>query len=227
MPSFDANTFASPASSNVDAQTATTYEIGTRGRKPDFTWDLSLYRAEIKNEFQCLRTSPFSLCTVVNADRTVHQGVEAGLGVAFLKSLFAQEYRIWFNLAYTYNDFFFDNDARWGDNRLPGVPPHSIRAGVLYKHPNGFYAGPNVEWMPQSFFADNANTLTVDPYALLNFKVGYDTGGAGWSGYLEARNLFDTRYISTAITAEIATPASALFNPGYGRAINGGLRHRM
>ena len=128
VPSFDANTFASPASSNVDAQTATTYEIGTRGRKPDFTWDLSLYRAEIKNEFQCLRTSPFSLCTVVNADRTVHQGVEAGLGVAFLKSLFAQEYRIWFNLAYTYNDFFFDNDARWGTTgcpacrRTPSVP---------------------------------------------------------------------------------------------------------
>ena len=46
VPTFDANTFATPASSNVDAQTATTYEIGTRGRRPDLTWDLSLYRAE-------------------------------------------------------------------------------------------------------------------------------------------------------------------------------------
>jgi iron complex outermembrane recepter protein len=98
---------------------------------------------------------------------------------------------------------------------------------VLYKHPNGFYAGPNVEWMPQSYFADNANSLTIDPYALLNFKVGYDTGGPGWSGYLEARNLLDTRYISSTITAEIGTPVSALFNPGYGRAIYGGLRYRM
>ena len=32
VPTFDANTFATPASSNVNAQTATTYEIGTRGR---------------------------------------------------------------------------------------------------------------------------------------------------------------------------------------------------
>lgn len=226
VPTFDANTFTSPASSNVDAQTATTYEIGTRGRRPDLTWDLALYRAEIRNELQCLRTSPFSLCTVVNADRTVHQGIEAGIGVAFLKSIFAQEDRLWLNLAYTYNDFFFDGDARWGNNRLPGVPPHTIRAEVLYKHPNGFYAGPNVEWMPQIFFADNANTLTVDPYALVNFKIGYDRG-TGWSGYLEARNLFDTRYISSTITADIAGPASALFNPGYGRAIYGGLRYRM
>ena len=227
VPTFDANTFAAPASSNVDAQTATTYEIGTRGRRPDVTWDLSLYRAEIRNELQCLRTSPFSLCSVVNADRTIHQGVEAGFGVAFLNSVFAADDRVWFNLAYTYSDFRFDGDARFGNNRLPGVPPHYLRAEVLYKHANGFYAGPNVEWMPQSFFADNANTLTVDPYALLNFKVGYDTGKPGWSGYLEARNLLDTRYISTAITAEIATPTSALFNPGMGRAIYGGLRYRM
>jgi iron complex outermembrane receptor protein len=50
VPTFDVNTFAAPASSNVDAQTATTYEVGTRGRRPDVTWDISLYRANIRNE---------------------------------------------------------------------------------------------------------------------------------------------------------------------------------
>ena len=119
---------------------------------------------------QCLRTSPFSLCTVVNADRTVHQGVEAGFGVAFLKSTFQQDDRFWFNLAYTYNDFFFDGDARWGNNQLPGVPPHTIRAEVLYKHPSGFYAGPNVEWMPKSYFADNA--INDQKGAVLNDAEG-------------------------------------------------------
>lgn len=226
VPTFDANTFTSPVSSDVTAQTATTFELGTRGRRPDLTWDIALYRSEIRHELQCLRTSPYSLCSVVNADRTVHQGVEAGLGAAFLKSVFSPEDRLWFNLAYTYSDFFFDGDARWGNNRLPGAPPHAVRAEVLYKHPGGFYAGPNVEWMPKAYFADNANSLTIDPYALLNFRVGYDPG-PGWSGYVEARNLLDTRYISSTMTADIATPASALFNPGYGRAIYGGLRYRM
>jgi iron complex outermembrane recepter protein len=225
VPTFDVNSFSSPASTNVDAQTATTYEIGTRGRRPDFTWDISLYRAEISNELQCLTTGPFSPCAVVNADRTVHQGVEAGLGVAFLKSIFDREDRFWFNLAYTYSDFFFDGDARYGNNALPGVPPHYLRAEVLYKHPNGFYAGPNVEWMPRAFFADNANSLTVDPYALLNFKIGYERD-TGWSGYLEGRNLFDERYISTTITAGAATATSALFNPGVGRAVYSGIQYR-
>lgn len=226
VPTYDVTTFASPASTDINAQTATTYELGTRGRRPDLTWDVSLYRADIRNELQCL-TSPSTpgACTIRNADRTVHQGVEAGLGVAFLKSTFAQEDRFWFYVAYTYSDFRFDGDATWGNNRLPAVPAHWVRAEVLYKHANGFYAGPNVEWMPQAFFADNANTLTVDPYALLNFKLGYDRG-TGWSGYIEGRNLLDKRYISTAIAVETATAASALFNPGMGRAVYAGLRTR-
>jgi len=60
----------------------------------------------------------------------------------------------------------------------------------------------------------------------LNFKIGYDRGVA-WSGYLEARNLFDKRYISTTITVGTANPTMELFNPGTGRAIYGGVRYRM
>ena len=95
VPTFDANTFMTSASSSLKAQTATTYEIGTRGRRPDITWDIAFYRAEIKNELQCLRTSPYSLCSVVNAHRTVHQGAEAGFGVTFLKSVFAKGTASW------------------------------------------------------------------------------------------------------------------------------------
>lgn len=225
VPTFDVNSFTSPANSNVDAQRATTYEIGTRGRRPDFTWDLALYRAELRDELQCLTTAAWAPCTVVNADRTVHQGIEAGFGLAFLRSTFDLEDRLWLNVAYTYNDFFFDNDAVWGNNRLPGVPPHYLRAEVLYKHPSGFYAGPNVEWMPQEFYADNANSVDVDPYALLNFRVGFEQD-KGWSGYLEGRNLTDERYIATTITAGTATAASELFNPGLGLAVYGGIQYK-
>lgn len=224
VPTFDANTFA-PSSTDINAQTATTYEIGTRGQTSDFRWDLSLYRANIKNELQCLTTAPWALCTVVNADRTVHQGVEAGLGVAFLKSVFAQEDRFWFNVDYTYSDFFFDGDALYGNNRMPGAPPHHLRTEVLYKQPNGFYIGPNVEWVPQAYYADNANSVTVGSYELFNFRLGIERD-KGWSGYLEGRNLLDTRYISSVAIAGSATPASEIFNPGDGRAVYGGLQYK-
>lgn len=77
--------------------------------------------------------------------------------------------------------------------------------------------------MATSFYADNANSLDVAPYALLNLKVGFDPG-SGLPGCLEGRNLLDRPYISSTITAETADAGSALFNPGYGRSILAGLR---
>ena len=225
VPTYDANTFASPASSNLRAQRATTYEIGTRGRRGGIGWDVSLYRSEIEGELQCLTTGPFSPCSIVNADRTVHQGVEAGLNAALPLSALVSGDALSLTAAYTYNDFFFDQDATYGDNRLPGVPKHYLRAEALYKHPGGVYAGPNVEWAPGHYYADDANTLTVDPYALLNFKIGFDAGKR-WSAYVEGRNLTGTRYISTVAVAGAADATSQIFNPGTGRSIYGGLRYR-
>jgi iron complex outermembrane receptor protein len=214
VPSYDANV---TANTNLKAQRATTYEIGTRGHNGPVSWDLALYRAELRDELQCLTTAPWALCSQINADRTVHQGIEAGLDAAFD--------RVALKLAYTYNDFRFDDDPLYGDNRLPGVPTHALRAELLYRHPAGFYGGPNLEWSPKSYFADNANTLTVDPFALLNLKLGYDAG-EGVSGYVEGRNLTDKRYISTVAIAGTADVGSELFNPGAGRAVYAGVRYQ-
>lgn len=228
VPTFSELTnFASPVLSNLKAQTATTYEIGSRGRSADFTWDVSLYRSNVMNELQCDATSVPGMCNVVNLGYTVHQGVEAGFGATLLKGLWETgetSDKLWLNLAYTYSDFFFDNDPVWGNNQLPGIPPHYIRAELLYKHPSGFYAGPNVEWVPTPYYVDDANTLNTAAYALLNFRIGYDNGGP-FSAYVDARNLFDTAYIATVSVTGRATQTSALFEPGNGRAVYAGIRY--
>lgn len=212
----------------IRPQTATTYEIGTRGRRPDLTWELVGYRANIKNELECLTTvtTPGS-CNVVNADRTVHQGIEAGLGAAVVKGIFANGPaldKLWLNVAYTYNDFRFNNDAVFGNNQLPGAPRHYLRAELLYKHANGFYIGPNVEWVPQAYYVDNANTLTTQAYGIWGLKAGVDDGK--YSMYLEARNIANTAYIASVSIAQIANASSALFEPGNGRAIYAGMKVR-
>lgn len=97
---------------------------------------------------------------------------------------------------------------------------------MLYKHPGGFYAGPNVEWMPKSYFADNANQVKVDSYALLNLRVGYDAPDSKTSFYLEGRNLLDKRYIANVAVAGTADVSSAIFNPGTGIAIYGGVQFK-
>jgi iron complex outermembrane receptor protein len=212
---------------SIRPQRATTYEIGTRGKRPDLTWELTGYRAEIEDELLCLY-SAFGNCNVTNADRTVHQGIEAGLGIAFFKGIFEagpQPDKLWLNMAYTLNDFHFDNGAVFGNNQLPGAPRHYLRAELLYKNPNGFYVGPNLEWVPQSYFVDSANTVKTEAYAIWGLKAGVDNGGT-YSAYIEARNIANKAYIASASIIDRANPGSPLFEPGSGRAVYAGVKAR-
>lgn len=212
---------------SIRPQTATTYEIGTRMKRPDYAWEISAYRANIRDELQCLY-SAFGNCNVTNADRTVHQGIEAGAGAAIFRGIFNNgpaPDKLWLNLAYTFNDFRFDNDATFGNNLLPGAPRHYLRAELLYKNPTGFYFGPNVEWVPQAYFVDSANTLKTEAYALLGLKAGFDNGGPV-SAYVEGRNLANKAYISSTSIINVATATSPLFEPGNGRAVFAGMKYR-
>ena len=129
------------------------------------------------------------------------------------------------NLAYTFNDFRFDNDRTFGNNQLPGAPRHYLRAELLYKHPTGFYIGPNLEWVPESYFVDSANTLKTEPYAIWGLKAGVDNGGT-YSFYAEARNIGNKAYIASASIIDRANAASPLFEPGSGRAVYVGAKAR-
>lgn len=205
---------------DVDPQTAVTLEVGTRGSQGRFAWDVAVYRAWIKDEIQ-LFTASNGQSYSLNADKTIHQGLELGLDYRLADGLFATEGggdRLTLRQAYTFSDFSFDGDPTYGDNELPGAPRHYYRAELRYDHPTGFYVGPNVEWVPQAYYVDNANTTETRPYALLGLKVGYDDP-RGWSVFLDGRNLTDERYISSVSVATSATPNAALFNPGDGRAV--------
>ena len=212
---------------SIKPQTATTYEVGTRMKRPDYAWEVTLYRSEIDNELLCLY-SAFGNCNVTNANKTVHQGIEAGAGAAIFRDIFvsgAAPDKIWLNIAYTLNDFRFDNDPVFGNNQLPGAPRQFVRAELLYKHPTGLYAGPNLEWVPQAYFVDSAYTLMTSAYAIWGFKAGFDNGGPV-SGYVEARNIANKAYIASASIIDRANAASPLFEPGTGRAFYAGLRYR-
>lgn len=212
---------------SIRPQTATTYEIGTRMKRPDYAWELTAYRANIDNELLCLY-SAFGNCNVTNADRTFHQGIEAGAGAAIFQGIFNNgpaPDKLWLNLAYTFNDFRFDGDPLFGNNLLPGAPRHYLRAELLYKNPTGFYFGPNVEWVPEAYFVDSANTLKTESYALLGLKAGFDNGGPV-SAYIEGRNLLNKAYIASTSIIDRATATSPLFEPGNGRAVYAGIKYR-
>lgn len=228
VPSFGENVVDGSAF-NAKVQEAVTYEIGTRGQRENYNWDIALYRAEIDNELQCLTiVMPFftNTCSVTNADKTIHQGLELGFGAAIVQSVLAtgpNPDKLWLNVAYTFNDFRFDNDALWGNNELPGAPRHFLRAELLYRHPSGVFFGPNVEWVPDAYYIDNANTVETDAYAIWGAKLGYE--GETFSAYIEGRNLADEGYISSAsVAGNLGGTDGNYFEPGTGRAVYGGVQ---
>lgn len=210
-----------------EEQTATTFEIGTRGTHAAFRWDASFYYAELDDELLTVQLpgQPIGATGTINADHTVHQGIELAGAYDLLGGSWEENprHRLVFRAAWTYGDFRFDGDETYGDNRIAGVPPHLIRGELTWENAGGWYAGPSFEWVPTRSYVDHRNTLSADPYALVGFKFGRRVD-EGISWFIEARNLTDETYAATTGVIENANGNdSAQFLPGDGRSVYAGL----
>lgn len=213
---------------NIDAQKATTFEIGSRGNAGPIDWDASVYHAWLRDELMMFTVAP-GQDAVTNADESIHRGFELGAGAKLWEGLFTntrEQDDLKLRLAYTYSDFKFDGDRVYGDNDIPGAPKHYLRAELRYDNPLGFYIAPNVEWVPDGYYVDMTNTLESDSYALLGLKAGVDVTDSV-AVFFDARNLTDESYAATTdvITAPGAFNTS-VFTPGDGRAFYAGLTYK-
>lgn len=214
-PNFSSMTPTNTGFTPVRAQKAWTGEVGARGHRGPFTYDLTLYRADLRGEMlQYTVTSSIPAATF-NADKTVHQGIEAALDWAV-----APRWRL--RQTWTWSDFRFRNDAQFGDNRLPIVPRSFYRSEVRYDDPRGWFVAPSVEWSATDQWIDYKNTQTAPSYAILNLNAGWKVSDKV-SLFLDARNLFDKAYVSNTQAAVTWTAATATLWPGDGRSVFGGV----
>jgi iron complex outermembrane receptor protein len=202
-------------------QRAWTKEIGARGTIGPARFDISLYRAGIRGELLQFYVDPAGgiPASTFNAQRTLHQGIEAGLDL---------DLAAWARLrqVYQFSDFRFRDDRQFGNNRLPVVPKHFYRAELRLGR-EGLNVSPNLEWVPQGAWADYANTLRTGGYAMLGATAEARLR-PGLSLFLDARNLTNRKAvgdISAVVNyAALATSQRAIFYPVERRAIYGGVR---
>jgi iron complex outermembrane receptor protein len=214
-PSFGELT-GGPGIDLLDAQTARTVEIGTRGKTSRVQWDISAYSARVHDELLGLNGPGGQPLGTVNAARTLHQGVELGADIALTSSLSWRSSYLW-------SHFRFDGNASYGDNALPGIPEHFYRGELNWAAGNGYFVALNTEWSPRRYAVDMAQTLFADPYALVGLKVGR-TLNDGLSWFLEGRNLADRSYAATTgVIADARGLDAAQFLPGDSRAVYAGL----
>lgn len=209
----------------LQAQRGVTTEVGSRGdvrvgTQTSLIWDVAFYRASLRNELLAI-TPPGLPAATQNADKTLHQGIEAGLRV---------EGSRWRSQAsYLYNDFRFQ---RSGDpviargNDIAGLPRQVLTAEAAYRLPGQVWLGPTVRAASRSF-VDHANTLAADGYAVYGFKLSQALAeGVDW--FVEGRNLADRRYAATTgVLRNAGGMDQSQFSPGDGRAIYAGVSKRF
>lgn len=207
---------------DLEQQEAWTAEIGARGQRGPFRYDIAAYRAEITGELLNYIVIPNNPALSFNAGDTVHQGIEAGLDWRLIEGGAG---RLTLRQTWTWSDFFFENDAVYGDNRLPIIPEHAYRAELKYEHPDGWFIAPSVEWTPNDVYVDYANTMKYPGYATLSLNAGVDLPG-GVSLFADLRNLTDEKYVSNANAVTDARSAPTdVFTPGEGRSAYVGVRY--
>ncbi|MBF4987031.1 TonB-dependent receptor [Methylophilus sp. 14] len=194
----------------LKAQKGTTFEVGSRGNSEYVDWDVALYYARLKDELLALGTvaSP----TTINADKTIHRGVEFGLTARL-------PYSLQWRSSLLINDFKLDGDSLYGSNRLPGLQRSLLRSELMYRGSElleNFYFGPTIEWSPQRYNIDFAETVYADNYFIWGLKAGQKVN-QHWSWFVEGRNLANQKYAATTGVAGKWDGTTALYYPGDGR----------
>ncbi|WP_336965860.1 TonB-dependent receptor [Sphingobium aquiterrae] len=209
-----------PGFTPVDPQKAWTFEVGTRGTRGIASWDISLYRADIRGEMLQFAVSADYPASTFNADKTRHQGIEAGLALTLTP---------WARLrqVYMFNDFRFRNDATYGDNHLPVIPKHQYRA-ELRLGTEAISVTPNIEWLPRGAWTDYVNSARAPGYTLLGIGAEAQVH-EGITLFVDARNLTAKKAVGdiSAVIQAAADGSTVAYYPVERRAVYGGLRARF
>ncbi len=232
-PSFGELSGGAAVINSLRAQRATTWEAGSRGEFAWGSYDIALYRADVTDELLAytLPLGGVQTSTTLNAPRTIHQGVEFAANGHF------GDYNgggFEWRQALLLNRFRFDNDALFRDNRLPGVPRTLFRGELGYRFgtaPGGpLKIAANVEWSPQRYAVDMANTEFAGDYAIFGLRLQQQLGKQ-LSWFVEGRNLSDRHYATTTSVVRdfsaLAPGARNVYLPGDGRAVYAGIEWRM
>ncbi|PVZ16481.1 MULTISPECIES: TonB-dependent receptor domain-containing protein [unclassified Pseudomonas] len=203
-------------------QSATTLEVGGRGDSPLGAWSAAVYRSEVRHELLSVETQAATPTTSqvvaeVNASPTVHQGVELGLETPLWEGGAAGKLAL--TQAFTYSDFHYRDDGRFGSNALPGIPRQYYQAELRYSLPEGWYAAVNTERAGRRA-VDYANSYYTRAYALYGARLGYASPRQAWSGWVDLRNLTNERYAATVSPGYDDKGADVARSfPGEGRGV--------
>ena len=217
-------------------QTATTFEIGSKGRLTQLSWNVAFYNSWVTNEILEIKDYVRGLKRTENYPKTLHQGLEVGLQVASKPHVLGHNIGSFtLGAVYNYSRFIFKG-GKYDGKYLAGVPQHYINSSLDYQHSCGLNGSISLELKPGNTPIDHTNTMFQPAYHVWNARLGYQFNSK-WHIYVEMKNIANKRYASSyVISDEIHNPAIpfpnftakqlTFFIPGQPRSVFAGLTWR-
>ena len=219
----------------LDAEFSVNYELGLRSRIDDWlAGEIAGFALDFSNQIIPPAEAAGATGadpeedTLVNAGETLQYGVETDLRFD-VAALADWGFNLPLSASYTWVHAEF-GDA-WEEelvgNRIPYAPEHRIASALRFEHPTGLLAQVNGLYVSDQF-TDPANTDApsadglagrIDPYFLLDARLGYTYEPWGVSAFVAGKNLTDETYI--------ASRAPRGIQPGAPRQIFTGVRGEL
>ncbi|HKE19195.1 MAG TPA: TonB-dependent receptor, partial [Kofleriaceae bacterium] len=193
---------------DLQAQRATSLELGARGRHGRLSGELAAFHIALHDEL-----IPFEDETgrtfYRNAARSHRDGAEAAATLALPAGLDLRA-------SYGYLRARFDANRLGGQdlagNAVPGIPPHQLAASLSWRGASGLFASGQLSYLHRTF-VDDANTARARASVLVDATAGYRgrRGSLRYELHVGAANLFDRVY---ADNLRVNADGGRYFEPG-------------
>lgn len=208
---------------DLKAETGFNYEIGFKGNwlNNRLYTEVSLYSIQVRNLLVAQRVAEDQYVGI-NAGKTDHNGIEF-FGKYTLD--IAENWHIspFVNAAFNFFKFdrFVNEEVDYSGNELPGVPKHTINAGIDLNTNFGFSFNiwyRNIGEIP----LNDENLLYTNSYQLVNLKAGYAFDimkDFQLNIYGGINNVFDEHYAASVLPNAVGFGGAAprFYYPGYPR----------
>ena len=207
-------------------QTATSFEIGAKGRLPDAPWplryDIAAFTMDIADSLVPFeKESSPGREFFRNAGSATRHGLETALTVRPAEPLRVRFTHTWSDFRY---DRFRPPGGNFGGNTIPGIPRHFGNIELAYESDSGLFAVWNTR-IVGPLYADDANRTRVDGHTVSDLRFGFEHRSGNWTvaPFAGVNNLFDTDYNANI---RINAFGGRHFEPAPERAFYAGIRVR-
>ncbi len=218
----------------LDPILSTSFEVGTKqvatlgdGRTPwELSYDAAVYYTDVRNEIVPYRGGRFYF-TAGQAGRTgVELGGRVARGPLAVQAAFTYNHHRY--LDYTVDSVHYGKPGATADysgNAVVGIPDWTWSTGLSFAPAGLGGMRTQLTWQGSTdYFADDANTITVEGYGILNLSlaldqpIAIDRGGFGIRGSIGINNLLDAAYVGSAfLNPDVVNGVPVAYEPGLPR----------